>query len=330
MKRNLNFHKILEKPELREELYGMLRGIPIFAGLSQEELHEVLIVMHHVLYAPGEVVFEQESRDKNLHLVLNGEVFLYLQRLGGAQDILARIGPRKAFGEIAFITGSKRSAGAMSGPAGSEHLVLTPEEFTNFLSHHPNITFKAMTGILEDIHSRAAFLPKDLSNYAIWGYMRQTDPDTIEKLRPGIVKRGIVTFALLVAGAWGGFKLAADLQYRMPRVVNKVAYFRPVTIASLAFAGTVLGFFLGTLWDGLDRSTARSRRSDRCCMNCKYIHWDEVDTSFRCVYKEMQLSHTKIEPGDDFDTFTACPSFAYKGQAKIKLRERDGLKDGRN
>ncbi|MBI3890478.1 MAG: cyclic nucleotide-binding domain-containing protein [Candidatus Wallbacteria bacterium] len=330
MKRNLNFHKILEKPELREELYSMLRGIPIFAELSQEELHEVLVVMQHVLFAPGETIFEQESRDRNLHLVLNGEVFLVIQRLGGAQDILARVAPRKAFGEIAFTTGARRSAGAMSGPAGSEHLVLTPEEFNNFLSHHPQITFKTMAGILGDINSRAAFMPKDLANYAVWGYMRQHDPESIERLRPGIVKRGILTFVLLLGGVFAGMRLTSDLDYRIHGTVSRIAYFKPMTIGGLAFAGTVLGFFVGTLWDSLDRITARSKRSDRCCMNCKYIHWDEVDTNFRCVYKEMQLSHTKVEPGDDFDTFTPCPSFAYKGQAKIKMRDRDGLADGRD
>jgi hypothetical protein len=65
-------------------------------------------------------------------------------------------------------------------------------------------------------------------------------------------------------------------------------------------------------------------------MNCKYIHWDEVDMHFRCVYKEMQMAHTKVELGEDYDTFTACSSFAYKSTAKIKLRERDGLKTGRD
>lgn len=330
MKRNLSFSRILEKEELRNELFGLLRNLGIFAELSQTELLEVLKAMHHVLYSPGETIFEQDSRDRNLHLVLNGEVFLFMTRLGGSHDILSRVGARSAFGEIAFITGSPRSASAMAGPAGSEHLVLTPEEFHNFLSHHPEITFKTMSGILSDIGKRAAVLPKDLANYTVWGYMRQPDPNEVERLRPTMAKRGLAVFLSIVAGVAGGFYLAADLQQRLPQVVSTVRYFRPICIGGLAFTGAVLGFFLGTLWDALERASARGHRSDRCCMNCKYIHWDDVDLNFRCVYKEMQMAHTKVEPGEEFDTYTDCPSFTFKGTAKVKMRERDSLSDGRD
>jgi CRP-like cAMP-binding protein len=330
VKKNLAFGRILQKPELREELFGLLRSVAIFSELSQEELTEVLSVMQHVLYAPGEVVFRQESRDRNLHLVLTGEIFLFVTRLGGAQDILARIGPRSVFGEIAFVTGSPRTAAAMAGPTGSEHLVMTPEEFNNFLSHHPEITFKTMSGILADIDKRAATLPRDLANYSIWGYMRQYDPEKIERLQAGLAKRSILTVVLLLLGLYAGKHLAADLQTRIPLVVSSIIYFKYVTIAGLGFAGLVLGFFLGTVWDWMERATARHHRADRACMNCKYIHWDEVDMHFRCAYKELQMSHTKVEPGEDYDTYTACQSFAYKGTAKIKMRERDGLKSGRD
>lgn len=330
MKKNLAFNRILQNPQLREELFGLLRSVAFFSGLSQEELLEVLSVMQHVLYSPREVIFTQESRDRNLHLLLDGEVFLYVTRLGGAQDLLARIGPRSAFGEIAFVTGSPRTASAMAGPAGSEHLVLTPEEFNNFLSHHPEITFKTMSGMLKDIGSRASVLPTDLANYAIWGYMRQHDPAQVEKLKPNWTKRGVVTFLLLVAGTWAGLRLADSLVRQIPAAIHGIKYFRYITAGTLAFAGTVLGFFLGTTWDWLERGTARNRRSERSCMNCKYIHWDEVDMRFRCVYKEMQMSHTKVELGEDYDTFTSCPSFAYKATAKIKMKERDGLKTGRD
>ncbi len=330
MKKNLSFSRILESDELRNELFVLLRSVGVFAEMNQEELLEILSVMEHVLYDPGELIFPEKSTDSNLHLILNGEVFLTVEKLGGSQEILARLGRRSAFGEIAFITGAPRTAAARSGPAGSEHLILGTEAFSNFLAHHPEITFKTMSGIISDIGQRTDFLPPDLANYAVWGYMRQRTAAEVEKLQPRVMKRGFVIVGLGLLGVILGWLMVSDLSERIPVTVEEIDYFTPMAVSATTFMALVLGFFFGSSWDTLESETARNQRHDRCCLNCKFVQWDETDLSFSCAYTEMELSHTKIELGEEFDTFTACPSFSYKGTTKVKMKARDGLKDGIN
>ena len=89
----------------------LLRQMPCFSSYSPREL---LGISHffEVLYVPSDVcVITEHERDDSLYYILEGQIDIV--KCGSLYDnLLKKIGPKEYFGEMAFLTGSKRIASA--------------------------------------------------------------------------------------------------------------------------------------------------------------------------------------------------------------------------
>ncbi len=119
----------------QQEIVALLRRTRIFSELGDQELLELLHVLHERRYAAGETVFLQGEPGLGLYVVHHGEVEVKQSFQDGTHH-LARLGPGEIFGEVSFLDGGVRSANvAATQPTGLIGFYRT--ELMNLLNCHP-------------------------------------------------------------------------------------------------------------------------------------------------------------------------------------------------
>src|SRR5262249_33590018 len=121
---------------LRERLAAALRfrgqvaDMSLFRDLSPAELDVLLARLLPVAASPGETVIRQGERGDRFFVVLGGA--LDVSRDG---EVLARLGPGDAFGEIALLLDIPRTASVVAIEA-SELLALEAADFRDLLASY--------------------------------------------------------------------------------------------------------------------------------------------------------------------------------------------------
>ncbi len=110
----------------------VLTQVPLFAGLSGEQLDALAVFLRRRRYPKGSVIFQQGDPGTTLYLIETGEVKLTLTSTQGKEVILALLGPGGFFGELSLLDGEPRSANAMARVA-CELLALEREHLLRFL-----------------------------------------------------------------------------------------------------------------------------------------------------------------------------------------------------
>ncbi len=88
----------------------IIRSIPIFSGLSREDVAKILGKMEEVSIGEGKRIFSQGDKGDAFYLIQSGAVQVVLESGAGKSEIVAALGPRDWFGEMALLTGEPRSA----------------------------------------------------------------------------------------------------------------------------------------------------------------------------------------------------------------------------
>ncbi len=126
---------------------GQLRAVPLFAGLKDKELKDILGRMREVSHDGGEIV-EEGGRGVGFHLILEGTVTVLKNG-----EVRRQLGPGDYFGEISLIDGKPRSATVKpDGPV--KTLSLPAWSFSSLLDAHPSLARELLIGLCA--HLRAA------------------------------------------------------------------------------------------------------------------------------------------------------------------------------
>ena len=105
---------------------GMLRRIPLFSALTDEELGPLAARCRRRLFPTRERLFHEGDVGQTLYLIVAGHVTIERVTTEGVVVHLARRGPGEHFGEMALLDDLPRSADAItdtapraSGPVGT-------------------------------------------------------------------------------------------------------------------------------------------------------------------------------------------------------------------
>lgn len=93
-----------------EPLADTIRSIPIFSALSREDVAKVLGKMEDVSFATGATIFSQGDLGDAFYLIQSGAVQVVVESGAGNSEVVAILGPRDWFGEMALLSGEARSA----------------------------------------------------------------------------------------------------------------------------------------------------------------------------------------------------------------------------
>ena len=141
----------------------LLRGIPLFAGLTETESTVLGRLLRNRRYERGDTVFRQGDPGTCLYLISSGVIKITRQHTDGREIILALLGVGDVFGELALLDGETRSADAIV-QASSELLVLDRDPFLDYLDKHAKVAARLLATLsrrlrhTDDLVQDAAFL----------------------------------------------------------------------------------------------------------------------------------------------------------------------------
>jgi CRP-like cAMP-binding protein len=88
-----------------------LSKIPVFQGLAQEELVDILRTLQPVSYQAGEIIFREDDEGKGAFIIQEGKIEIFISNAQKSLTV-TRLHAGDIFGELALIDGAPRSAGA--------------------------------------------------------------------------------------------------------------------------------------------------------------------------------------------------------------------------
>jgi CRP/FNR family transcriptional regulator/CRP/FNR family cyclic AMP-dependent transcriptional regulator len=91
-----------------------LAGIPLFATLDKDGLHDLAAVTRRHAYHQSEIIFHRDDPGATMFVIKTGRVRIYLTSPEGQEVALAVFGAGEAFGELALLDGQPRSASAVA------------------------------------------------------------------------------------------------------------------------------------------------------------------------------------------------------------------------
>ena len=87
---------------------GLLRRVPIFSSLSDEQLDEILASPHNeiVSYSELEQIIEEDEIGDCMYIILDGLVDVRIKAVGGREITIATLKSGEFFGEQALLPGA--------------------------------------------------------------------------------------------------------------------------------------------------------------------------------------------------------------------------------
>jgi CRP/FNR family cyclic AMP-dependent transcriptional regulator len=110
----------------------------LFRGLPQKTIDRVAALATRRTYDEDEIIFMRGDAGDSLLGVVTGRVRISASRAGGKEVFLNIMEPGDAFGEIALLDGSPRTAGA-TAMAKTELMILQRDAFMGLLRSEPQL-----------------------------------------------------------------------------------------------------------------------------------------------------------------------------------------------
>lgn len=126
----------------KSKISTILQKLPIFVGLTPEEVEHIHRICVPVTVTKDETVFIEGDDSTCMYVLMFGQIQLRTHKKG----IIHTVKPGEVFGEIGFINQQKRTATAIANGT-SILLQLDSETFHQLLEDHPRISFTIMRNI---------------------------------------------------------------------------------------------------------------------------------------------------------------------------------------
>lgn len=154
-----------------------LRGIPLFAGLSDAQLEPLARMAVSRKYSRHRTIVHAGDSTDSLFVIVRGSVKVLSRDAEGREVILSFLGEGECFGEMGLIDGSPRSADVVAFDP-CELLEISRADFTQALTENPDLCLNIMRSLvmrlrqanwkieslaLMDVYGRVAKLLLDLS-----------------------------------------------------------------------------------------------------------------------------------------------------------------------
>lgn len=135
-----------------------LRATPLFQGLSDEELREVVVIFREENQRAGAAVFRSDETCNELYLIRNG----FVRLLDPDGSVLATLGPGSLLGEAEFLRGLAHNTSAMAA-TDVQMWALPDANLRNLLQRHFNIGVKLSQNFGEQIAQLEDYLVAQLA-----------------------------------------------------------------------------------------------------------------------------------------------------------------------
>ena len=114
-----------------------LQRIPLFAGLSHDQVAALVPALERRTYRRGQVIIQQGEAGSSLYVIISGQVRIYTLSLDGHELSFSIYGAGDFFGEMSLLDGEPRSANAQA-LRHTDVLVLHRRAFLDHLVSNPH------------------------------------------------------------------------------------------------------------------------------------------------------------------------------------------------
>ena len=161
-----------------EEKRELLRGIPLFAALTDEELAGVEELAELVHFSADETVFREGDYSNSCYMIVSGHASAVRRHGAGRALTLARFGPGDLFGELAMLDDQHRSATIRTLDE-LEAIVIQGADMRRLLRAHPDIAIKMITVLGDKLRQ---------TNERLAGQSFQTVQSRVAKTLVGLIE----------------------------------------------------------------------------------------------------------------------------------------------
>lgn len=140
-----------------------MASIPLFSGLSQDQLNILKDITYVKEFEEGELLFLEGEESTTFYIILSGEVQIIKDSREGKEKILKIMEPGDFFGEMGIVEGKPRSATARAS-CKSKLLVYEKDDFLHFIKDNPEIAFN----IIIELSHRLRLANNDIENLAFF------------------------------------------------------------------------------------------------------------------------------------------------------------------
>jgi CRP/FNR family transcriptional regulator/CRP/FNR family cyclic AMP-dependent transcriptional regulator len=141
---------------------AFLRNVPLFEGLSNEELQTIANVTITRSYGKDGVIILAEEEGNSLFIIDSGQVKVSIVSEDGREVILSLLGPGAVFGELSLLDGKPRSANVIATLETSLIMLRRPD-FVQILFKMPQIA----TALLAELASRLRKTDRQIEGLAL-------------------------------------------------------------------------------------------------------------------------------------------------------------------
>lgn len=139
----------------------LLKKVPLFSGMSDDEIKELGKFIHIKKFPRDSVLFEEGDDAEELFIILKGLLKVSVIHEDGREFTIIINRPYDCLGEIALLDGATRSAGA-TALEDLEVASIQKRDFDRFLSNHP----KLKDSIIKLLCWRLRTLTDEVSDFA--------------------------------------------------------------------------------------------------------------------------------------------------------------------
>jgi CRP/FNR family transcriptional regulator/CRP/FNR family cyclic AMP-dependent transcriptional regulator len=165
----------------------MLRSVPFFAGLSDQELEVLADSLGKRTFGKGMIIFHKGSPGQTLYIIESGKVRIFILSESGQEISVNIYGPGDVFGELALLDGLPRSAGAVAIEK-TVTFTLHRDDFLRHLEAYPRMA----KSIMEVLSTRVRYTTDYAESLAFLDVYGRVAAKLLELAdRYGVQKEGI-------------------------------------------------------------------------------------------------------------------------------------------
>ena len=125
---------------------AQLQNIPLFSGLSESELNEIVAITSKRSYPKNNVIINEGDDTDSLYLIISGKVKVVLSDEDGKEITISILEPNEYFGELALIDDEPRSARVVTMEQ-CQFCVINQTDFNRVLDNNPGLVRNLLKGL---------------------------------------------------------------------------------------------------------------------------------------------------------------------------------------
>lgn len=139
------------------ELLKILANIPLFNGLTEQQLAELAMIVTDQQFKRGTTIFAEGDRGVGFYILVAGQVKIYKMSVDGKEQTLHIFGPGEPFAEAAVFTGKSYPAYA-DAMQNSRVLFIPRDSFVTLIKDNPALAMNMLGALSQRLKKFAGMI----------------------------------------------------------------------------------------------------------------------------------------------------------------------------